>query len=148
MDKLKELLQDPTWWITVVIAGLIVSTIGAFMKDIISNLLASLSSKYRNWRDARNIEFKRRVEFFAKDDVLLILAYIVCVILLVSFSAILIAMSHFYILWKLEPILIHSIMCIVTSILTFVLYPLIIYTLRLATKATIMYKKEKYPKTP
>jgi hypothetical protein len=47
MRNLYSNFVDPSWWISVVLFGVVISVIGAYVKSLIDTLLAKVSDSYR-----------------------------------------------------------------------------------------------------
>jgi len=142
MDKLKEIIQDPTWWITVVFAGLIISTIAGFLKDFISRFIATFSTKYRIWKNKKEVEYNRHVESIAKDFGFIIYMRIQALALLVIWASLFIMMMISYSLWELfEQKNVYLVGVITFGLFSFLPYIQSIRKVTLSGKAKSLYEK-------
>jgi hypothetical protein len=53
MERILQLLTDPTWWFTVVLCGIIASLAASYLRDGLSALLAKWSTPVRVRREQR-----------------------------------------------------------------------------------------------
>ena len=67
MDKLSDALTSPVWWLSVVIAGIAINVISAYLKTSLDERLSSLSSRWRNRSEKRKAEFHSFVLRLADD---------------------------------------------------------------------------------
>ena len=72
MERIHESLRDPSWWFTVVLAGVIAATLGAYFRDWISQLLGHVSRRVRAATEARKERERHAAEELAQDTVLLL----------------------------------------------------------------------------
>lgn len=63
MDKIVEALSSPVWWLSVVVAGIVVNLVAAYGKPYIDKLLAVTSSR---WRARSNAAKEKRERFIAQ----------------------------------------------------------------------------------
>src|SRR2546426_4398595 len=69
LHKVSTILQDPAWWFTTVLVGIIVGVIAAFGKDILRDAIALLSSRVRARRDERRRNEDRVARAIASDPI-------------------------------------------------------------------------------
>ena len=66
METLQALLRDPTFWLVTVFLALVLSVVGAYLKDGIDRLGSSLSKLYRTrtqqWRSEREMDIDFAIE--------------------------------------------------------------------------------------
>lgn len=61
MDELTKSISSPSWWFTVVIAGVVVSALGSFLKERIEKWASTVSQKSRLKRKSKLIEVEKRI---------------------------------------------------------------------------------------
>ncbi|MEL6333386.1 MAG: hypothetical protein AAFQ76_12430, partial [Cyanobacteria bacterium J06626_26] len=75
MDKILELLKDPSWWFSALFIAIMASVIAAFLKDWISSIISIFSSSYRDWSNKKAIEQNKYIQALAGNSTLLIISY-------------------------------------------------------------------------
>jgi hypothetical protein len=71
MDSIRKALIDPSWWFTVIVAGLFVSVLAAYLKDALASAFVALRARYKQSKEARNMADNAFVEFLiAHPDIL------------------------------------------------------------------------------
>ena len=63
MDKLLEALTSPVWWVSVVIAGVVVNLVAAYLKPRLDGFLSATSSR---WRTTSAAARERREQFLTQ----------------------------------------------------------------------------------
>ena len=67
MEKLSDVLTSPVWWVTVVVAGIAINVISAYLKTSLDQRLSGLSSWWRNRSIKRKAAFDAFVRRLADD---------------------------------------------------------------------------------
>ena len=62
MKDLKDTLSSPIWWITVVVAGILINLVSAYLKTKLDERLALLSSWWRRRTEKRMAAEKAKIE--------------------------------------------------------------------------------------
>jgi len=75
MERITAELTSPEWWFTVVIAGLLVSVLGAYARDWIGRMLSSLSTRMAVWIRSRRVQRRLTVRFLSRNVDLLQVEY-------------------------------------------------------------------------
>ena len=65
MDDIIKNFSSPVWWVSVVIVGIFVSVIGAFLKDYVEGWASSVSSKLQKGRKLKKEAFKQKIQGLA-----------------------------------------------------------------------------------
>jgi len=68
MDEIIKNVASPAWWVSVVIVGILVSIIGAFLKDYVEEWASAVSSKLREVRKLRKEGFKQKIQRLASSS--------------------------------------------------------------------------------
>ncbi|CAN5801288.1 hypothetical protein BH23GEM5_BH23GEM5_27330 [soil metagenome] len=73
MEKIRQLLVDPSWWFSALFVGIVASVIAGYTKDYIGVAGAKVSHRYRTMREASQQRRQERLAEMAEDPVMLIL---------------------------------------------------------------------------
>jgi hypothetical protein len=68
MDDLLRNLRSPDWWVTAVIAGLLMSVLAAYVKGWLDTGFASSSRTWRTFRESQRQRRAARIRFAATSD--------------------------------------------------------------------------------
>ncbi|TKB07446.1 hypothetical protein [Desulforhopalus sp. IMCC35007] len=68
METVLSELSNPIWWVTVVIAGIIINLIAAYFKPVIDKLFSLFSSKIRKRNQIKETEKLLYIERLAKEQ--------------------------------------------------------------------------------
>ncbi len=69
LESLKEILVNPSWWFTVVIAGVLVNLIAAYLKTKLDTKLSSISDWWRDRSEKRKEEERLFIEKIKENKV-------------------------------------------------------------------------------
>lgn len=61
MDELLKLITNPVWWLTVVVAGLIINLVSSYLRDYIDKLRARFSEKWARRIMRKNADWAAEV---------------------------------------------------------------------------------------
>ena len=103
MDAITKQVNNPEWWFTVVIVGLIVGVIAAYAKDWLGSILSSLSARFRTYAERRYMARAAEVQRLTANPQLLVIEYIQCMFVLAGTIALLGA-SYIFTLWNVLTI--------------------------------------------
>lgn len=67
MDNLSEILTSPVWWITVVITGIAINVVSAYLKTSLDERISNISAWWRNRSEKRKAEFERDIQELVDD---------------------------------------------------------------------------------
>lgn len=87
MDKILELLKDPSWWFSALFIAIMASVIAAFLKDWISSIISIFSSSYRDWSNKKAIEQNKYIQELAGNSTLLIISYFRVMVGIILFTS-------------------------------------------------------------
>ena len=76
MDAISKQINNPEWWFTVVVVGLIIGVIAAYAKDWVSSILSTISKRYRVYSEAEKKKQGLELKRLLNDPLLLIIEYI------------------------------------------------------------------------
>jgi hypothetical protein len=147
METIKKLIEDPGWWVTAVFVGLIVSVIAGFLKDAISNTLATSSSRFRHYRDDKRSKFLHEANKLSRDFGFILYARLQALTSLVLWSAMIMTMLATFILWRFSEANRTQLLIglIATGGYSFFPYFSCIRHMRLANEAKKIYTKREFP---
>ena len=75
MGSILNLITSPEWWFTAVIVAIPIGVFSAYLKDWLSSGLASVSSRYRVYRERSKLRQLERIELLASEPQLLAIEY-------------------------------------------------------------------------
>ena len=99
MEAIAKQINNPEWWFTVVLMGLIIGVVAAYAKDWLTVVLSAVSSKYRVYAERRFQTRAAAVLLLASEPSLLLIEYVRCILILVGTVALL-AASYFFVAWN------------------------------------------------
>ncbi|MDZ4057977.1 MAG: hypothetical protein U1D69_13655 [Polynucleobacter sp.] len=76
MDEISKSLLSPSWWISVVVVGVLVNLLSTYMKPPIDSLLARINSVWRNRTERAKTEYLELLDKTANSQNLQILTLI------------------------------------------------------------------------
>jgi len=76
MDAISKQVNNPEWWFTVVIVGLIIGVVAAYAKDWLSSILSTISKRYRIYAEKNNKNRELELKLLVDDPRLLAIEYI------------------------------------------------------------------------
>ncbi|TVL98846.1 MAG: hypothetical protein CV087_20185 [Candidatus Brocadia sp. WS118] len=68
MKKILEVLTSPVWWVSVVIAGILINLVSSYLKGIIDTHLSRFSAARREQGERKRAERKTAVEQLRKNE--------------------------------------------------------------------------------
>lgn len=68
MEELFENFISPAWWVSVVIFGIFASIISAYLKPLLDNLIAKISTKSKLANEKKQSIFNSKVEILSKSE--------------------------------------------------------------------------------
>ena len=73
MDRIREFLRDPGWWFTAILAGVVVSLLASYLRDLIAKAAAAVSTSQRKRNELRSRELAEKAHAIAADGIVLVL---------------------------------------------------------------------------
>lgn len=67
LDELRQIITNPAWWVSVVIAGIVINLLSDYLKALLDNYISSISSSWRNKSEANRVALHEKIER-AKDE--------------------------------------------------------------------------------
>jgi hypothetical protein len=65
MDRIWQDMQDPAWWVSVVVAGLVMNVLAAYVKEWLDGFIAQFSRSYRQEMERMSRERRERIATMA-----------------------------------------------------------------------------------
>ncbi len=99
MESIVKQVNNPEWWFTVVIVGLVVGIVAAYAKDWLTTGLSAVSGKYRVYAERRSSRRDAEVSLLSVEPPLLLIEYVRCMLVLAA-TASLLAASYLLVAWN------------------------------------------------
>jgi hypothetical protein len=84
MGKIGELLSDPSWWFTAILAGTLVGVAGGLIKDRVDKVVSSWSVRWRQRRYQRLRDRAARLRRQAREPLIVTVCFMFAVLFLTA----------------------------------------------------------------